>query len=39
MWNPDDFKLFKREAKIKALENRNLIGPSSIDIKNNKTDD
>ena len=39
MWNPDDFKLFKREAKIKALENRNLIGPSSIDIKNNKADD
>jgi MraZ protein len=39
MWNPDDFKLFKRETKIKALENRNLIGPSSIDIKNNKADD
>ena len=39
MWNPDDFKLFKREAKIKALENRNLIGPSAIGIKNNKADD
>ena len=30
MWNPDDFNEFKREAKIKALENRNLIGPSTV---------
>ena len=31
MWNPEDFNEFKRDAKIKALENRNLIGPSHID--------
>lgn len=39
MWNPDDFNEFKREAKIKALENRNLIGPSPISKENKKVDD
>lgn len=39
MWNPDDFNEFKREAKIKALENRNLIGPSPVGKENKKVDD
>lgn len=39
MWNPDDFNEFKREAKIKALENRNLIGPSPLGKENKKVDD
>tara|TARA_B110000438_G_C15742612_1_gene619186 strand:+ start:349 stop:816 length:468 start_codon:yes stop_codon:yes gene_type:complete len=39
MWNPDDFNEFKREAKIKALENRNLIGPSTVGKENKKVDD
>ena len=36
MWNPKNFEKFKIEAKIKALENRNLIGPSVIKEKNKK---
>ena len=39
MWNPDDFNEFKREAKIKALENRNLIGPSPVGKENKKVDE
>ena len=39
MWNPDDFNEFKREAKIKALEYRNLIGPSAVGKENKKVDD
>jgi len=39
MWNPYDFNEFKREAKIKALENRNLIGPSTVGKENKKVDD
>ena len=39
MWNPDDFNEFKREAKIKALENRNLIGPSPVGKESKKVDD
>ena len=39
MWNPDNFNEFKREAKIKALENRNLIGPSTVGKENKKVDD
>jgi MraZ protein len=39
MWNPDDFNEFKTEAKIKALENRNLIGPSPVGKENKKVDD
>lgn len=39
MWNPDDFNEFKREAKIKALENRNLIGPSPVGKENKRVDD
>ena len=31
MWNPENFDEFKRDSKIKALEHRNLIGPSHID--------
>ena len=30
IWNPDDFEEFKKKAKIKALEHRNLIGPGEL---------
>ena len=30
IWNPDDFEEFKKKAKIKALEHRNLIGPGEV---------
>ena len=30
IWNPDDFDEFKKKAKIKALEHRNLIGPGEL---------
>ena len=28
MWEPEAFKEFKSQARLKALENRDLIGPS-----------
>ena len=30
IWNPDDFEEFKKKAKIKALEHRNLIGHGEL---------
>ena len=34
IWNPDDFDEFKKKAKSKALEHRNLIGP--VELSNEK---
>ena len=28
MWEPEAFKEFKSQARLKALENRDLIGPA-----------
>ena len=39
MWEPSAFENFKTDARIKALQNRDLIGPSVNFSKNSQVDE
>ena len=39
MWEPSAFERFKNDARIKALQNRDLIGPSVNFSKNSQVDE
>ena len=39
MWEPSAFESFKNDSRVKALQNRNLIGPSVNFSKNNKVEE
>ena len=39
MWEPSAFESFKNDSRVKALQNRDLIGPSVNFSKNNKVEE